>query len=526
MLFLVLVVLYFAVTYVLVRSITCMIVPYALNAGPDATRLLIIFVFSLLVATVHFIISSSNVLQFVKETTGAVPPDPEDGVHRRLVNVMAEIEIATGSRMKVEPLVIPSLSMNALAVADLKGRSLIAITEGLVSRLSRSQLEAVLAHEAYHILSGDCREASVATSLFGTYAALLEKIQESGEEEGAGIGFHPAFMLFWLLLKLSQMISLLMSREREYRADAASLRMTRNPVAMAEALYLVARNWTGSGIISNGFEMLCIAPPHKQSFDAGESRFDVLFSTHPPILNRVEVLLRLARISLADFSLKMERGEGQKRGSEFGSGSYFVLNDSQLWEGPFRPDEVVLIPWITPSTWIAARERTGVAHAKELPEFAQLFGITEKQEPGVQPDQRCPECRGALVNTSYEKTHISRCRSCGGVLVENAKIPRIIARREYSCDERIRTLARAVAADNLRSIAVKRLKGTHPRQRPPLRCGRCGRSMFRKFYSLAYLVEIDTCGTCGITWFEKDELEMLQCMIEHRIVPRIEADYF
>jgi Zn-finger nucleic acid-binding protein len=43
--------------------------------------------------------------------------------------------------------------------------------------------------------------------------------------------------------------------------------------------------------------------------------------------------------------------------------------------------------------------------------------------------------------------------------------------------------------------------------------------MFRTFYSYAYLLEIDRCGICGVTWFDPDELEMLQCIIENRISP-------
>ncbi len=45
--------------------------------------------------------------------------------------------------------------------------------------------------------------------------------------------------------------------------------------------------------------------------------------------------------------------------------------------------------------------------------------------------------------------------------------------------------------------------------------------MYRGFYSFAHLIEIDRCSYCGLTWFDEDELEMLQCLIENRIVPDI-----
>ena len=45
--------------------------------------------------------------------------------------------------------------------------------------------------------------------------------------------------------------------------------------------------------------------------------------------------------------------------------------------------------------------------------------------------------------------------------------------------------------------------------------------MYRGFYSLAHLIEIDRCSYCGLTWFDEDELAMLQCLIENRIVPDV-----
>ncbi len=81
------------------------------------------------------------------------------------------------------------MSLNALAAADLKGNAVIGITEGLLSRLTRPQLEAVIAHEAHHILSGDCLETTVAASLFGTFSSAMEKLR---------------YYLAWPVLRLSR----------------------------------------------------------------------------------------------------------------------------------------------------------------------------------------------------------------------------------------------------------------------------------------------------------------------------------
>jgi hypothetical protein len=60
-----------------------------------------------------------------------------------------------------------------------------------------------------------------------------------------------------------------------------------------------------------------------------------------------------------------------------------------------------------------------------------------------------------------------------------------------------------------------------PNQVPLLPCPRCKNPMYRGFYSSAHLIEVDRCGSCGITWFDQDELEMLQCLIENRLLPDV-----
>ena len=107
-------------------------------------------------------------------------------------------------------------------------------------------------------------------------------------------------------------------------------------------------------------------------------------------------------------------------------------------------------------------------------------------------------------------------------MVESVKIPRIIARREQECTERIASLAKAVITDNQRKLSLKRLKRAGNVSTPLLGCAQCHNPMMRTFYSLAYLIEIDRCGYCGLTWFDADELEMLQCLIENRIMATLD----
>jgi len=120
-----------------------------------------------------------------------------------------------------------------------------------------------------------------------------------------------------------------------------------------------------------------------------------------------------------------------------------------------------------------------------------------------------------------EFERVYKCKNCRGTLVENDKIPRIIARREAPCTDRIKSLAKAVVTDNQRKLTINKLRGADARSRSVMSCPKCRNIMFRKFYSLAYLIEIDQCNICGITWFDIDELEMLQCIIENKIMAEI-----
>jgi heat shock protein HtpX len=488
--------------------------------GNNPLYLFIVMAFSLLMALIHFWFSAFGAVRSVMANLGASHPDPEDGIHKRLINIMEEIHIATGNERQIKCMVIPSLSMNAIAVSDLRGEAVIAITEGLLSRLTRSQLEAVMAHETYHILSGDCLETTVAASLFGMYASALEKV-ESSDEGGYG-GLLPGFLLFWVLLELSSLLSMFISREREYRADAAALRMTRNPLAMAEALYLLSKNWTGVGLISSGLEMLCIVNPRATELDESEGWWADLMSTHPPIKKRIEILLKMARMSISEFEAKANSKTEALNISDIPEPFYYALDNRHQWQGPYSFVELASLSWLSPRTWVSTGSAKMIERASENRLINKIFTNRISQLGKESSAFTCPSCKQPLFEVSYEKTNVYQCNFCGGILVENGKIPRIIARREKRCTDRVKSLAKAVVMDNQRAIAIRKLKGAEMRSRPAIFCSKCKNPMLRTFYSLAYLIEIDRCNVCGVTWFDMDELEMLQCIIENKITPMLD----
>ncbi len=471
---------------------------------------------AVLAAAVHFWLSASDAVADVVKSLDARPPDMDDSVHRVFSNVMEELHVVTGNRRAVRCAVIPSLSLNALAAADLKGNALIAITEGLLSRLTRPQLEAVAAHEMHHVLSGDCLESTVAASLFGTLSSAIEKFRSSRGYIVIGV------LLAWVLLQLGYLLNMFISREREYRADAAAVRMTRDPLALAETLYLLSRSWRGAGFIGSGFEMLCIVNPVATVLDESEGLLADLLSTHPPIRKRIDILLGMARVPLAD--LEERRKSASVAPAE--AASYYAMNPRHAWDGPFTLGELSGLPWLGPLTWMASKKGGAAERAWKDPAVNELF-LSRLSEPEKRNDAGllCPICNQPLLAADYEGTSTFRCSFCAGTLVRTDHIPRIIARTSTMnpCTERINALARAVLTQNRSDVLRRVHEDPAAASAPKLPCPKCQNPLYRGFYNLTYLVEVDRCSSCGLTWFDRDELEMLQCMIENRLVPDASA---
>ncbi len=467
------------------------------------------FSLALLVAGIHFWFSASNAVADVIRGLNAQPPDPKDEVHKTVLNIIQEIRAATGAKRHIQSVVIPTLSMNALAATDLNGNAVIAVTEGLLSRLTRPQLEAVVAHEAHHVLSGDCLEATVAASLFGTLSSLVERSTQTARTRS----LSPAFLLAWLLLQLSKLLNMLISREREYRADAAAVRMTRDPIALAETLYLLSRTWRGAGFIGSGYEMLCIVNPELTALDETEGFLADLFSTHPPIQKRIDILLAMAHTNIAGLASKMKPQTAPI--SSPAEPAYYAMNPQKQWQGPFAFAELGALPWLSPLTWVRTGNEPAIDRAWKDPLINAIFTDRVKQEQTVSAFT-CPSCKQQLVEESYEGTQIYQCRFCSGTLVESSKIPRILARtnRDRPCSERVKALAKTTIQDNQRAFVRQKLAGQRRSAAPHLACPKCKNPMDRGFYSAALLVEIDRCSFCGLSWFDQDELEMLQCLIE------------
>lgn len=214
----------------------------------------------------------------------------------QLVNVVEELAIASGlPRPRV--FLVDDPAPNAFAAGMRPEQGVVAVTTGLRERLTREELQGVMAHEMAHIGNYDTRVMVLLAVTVGTVALLsdlfLRGLRASGGRGGRK-GGHPAIALAALLFALlaplaARLLSLAVSREREYLADATGAAMTRNPGALADALEKLASSKRAAAFANRGLQHLFIVNP----FHPRETH-DTVFATHPPIAERIARLRRLA----------------------------------------------------------------------------------------------------------------------------------------------------------------------------------------------------------------------------------------
>jgi Zn-finger nucleic acid-binding protein len=199
------------------------------------------------------------------------------------------------------------------------------------------------------------------------------------------------------------------------------------------------------------------------------------------------------------------------------------MSPRQQWQGPFTAGELDALPWLSPLTWVATGRGQTAERAWKDPLINAIFLRRLSGDSRTDSGLTCPSCGQQLATAAYEGTLIFQCSFCAGTLVENGRIPRIIARtgRDRPCTERLNALARSVLRQNQTRNIYQKVTAQGAGPVPLIPCPKCKNPMFRGFYSQAHLIEIDRCSYCGITWFDQDELEMLQCMIENRLLPDV-----
>lgn len=244
------------------------------------------------------------------ELGSAMAADPSRLPYRQLGNVVDEMAIAAGlPRPRV--FVIADPDPNALATGRDPDHAAIAVTEGLLDVLDRAQLQGVIAHEMSHIRNYDIRLMTIVAALVGA-VALIADWAARGWRYGlfSGRGSRSArgrqggalailVLVVWLLTMIlaplvARLLAMMVSRQREFLADASAAELTRNPSALADALQVIEARVEPTKAIHLGSAQLCIADPLGRAVNRRHGRWANLFASHPPMHERVAALRKMA----------------------------------------------------------------------------------------------------------------------------------------------------------------------------------------------------------------------------------------
>jgi len=197
--------------------------------------------------------------------------------------------------------IIPESQPNAFATGRNPQHAIIAVTQGLLGRLERTELEGVIAHELSHIGNRDALLQTIVVLLVGVVVMLTDLFLRmsfwggfSSRRDSRGEGNLKVVMfiialLFAVLAPLfATLIKLAISRKREFLADASGALLTRYPDGLARALEKISQDFTPMRVANNSTAHLYIASPFRGRQSA--SWFNKLFMTHPPIEERVRAL--------------------------------------------------------------------------------------------------------------------------------------------------------------------------------------------------------------------------------------------
>jgi heat shock protein HtpX len=244
-------------------------------------------IYSIVVGFVGSFISLLMSKPMAKFATGARVIDPPQTADEQWI-VSTVHRLADEAGVDHPEVAIYDGPPNAFATGAFKNSALVAVSTGLLESMTREEVEAVLGHEMGHVANGDMVTLALIQGVVNTFVIFLARVigylvdkTVFRTERGVGLGYTVTVIVCQILFGIvAAMIVAWFSRQREFRADAASARLLHTPRPMIAALRRLGGMEPGH------------LPQALQAFGIaeGESRFLALFSSHPPIAVRIAAL--------------------------------------------------------------------------------------------------------------------------------------------------------------------------------------------------------------------------------------------
>lgn len=238
----------------------------------------------------NFILSSANSRQ------------ADQTKDKEVIRLVENTAITAGLPMP-QVYIMDTPALNAFATGRNPENAYIVLTTGIIEKLEKSELEGVIAHEMAHIGNSDTKLMMIIILVIGFFTlagSLLMRVSvrgRGGKNKGALIFLVVGLILYIYGTLIAPIIRLAVSRRREYQADATGALITRNPQGLISALRKISSNprvesFDGKEIMS----AMCIANPLREGINIFDSLHG-LFSTHPPVSERIKALEQMDGIS-------------------------------------------------------------------------------------------------------------------------------------------------------------------------------------------------------------------------------------
>lgn len=246
-----------------------------------------ILIIALIITTIYSLIGYYSSDKIALLSVGAVKANPT--IYRQYYNIVEGLTLASGIPMP-QLYIMKNPQINAFATGRDPKHAVICVTTGALEKLNKQELEGVLAHEMSHIANYDIRFMTLTAILVGMISIVAQiflrslwfRDRDSGNGKSGAIFLIIGIVLAILAPIVTSLVQLAISRKREYSADATAVKFTRSPSGLIGALTKIKSN--SEMKVSGSVAPLFLAKPNK----AAE-----LFSTHPDINTRIEVLRKM-----------------------------------------------------------------------------------------------------------------------------------------------------------------------------------------------------------------------------------------
>ena len=288
------IVLFLATNLAVLLVLSIVLTVFGIGRGMDGGGIQLgqLLVYSAVVGFTGAIVSLLMSKPMAKWSTGArVIEQPANATEQWLVNTVRKLAERAGIGMP--EVAVYDGDPNAFATGAFKNSALVAVSTGLLQSMNEEEIEAVLAHEVAHVANGDMVTLTLIQGVVNTFVVFLARVVGFfvdrvvlKNDRGRGLGYMATVFVCEIVFGLvASIIVAWFSRQREFRADAGSAKYLGSPLPMQRALARLGG--VAPGALPSNMATMGITP--------SATGWTALFSTHPPMEQRIAALANLPR---------------------------------------------------------------------------------------------------------------------------------------------------------------------------------------------------------------------------------------